>query len=95
MFQLLYRFYQLKRMKMQGWDQAADGTGTEEPAPDSKHIPPSGRKLPRQGDSGKGEFLASDVGPILRQSLTRAEGFFNNLLSLTLFEKLIRGQVPE
>jgi hypothetical protein len=53
------------------------------------------RKLPRQGDSGKGELLTVDVGPILRQSLTRAEGFFDNLLSLTLCEKLIRGQVPE
>lgn len=53
------------------------------------------RKLPRQGDSGKGELLTVDVGPILRQSLTSAEGFFDNLLSLTLCEKLIRGQVPE
>ncbi len=36
-----------------------------------------------------------DVGPILRQILTRTDGFFGDLLSLTLFEKLVRGQVPE
>ncbi len=28
------------------------------------------RKLPRQGDSGKGELLAADVGPVPRQALT-------------------------
>jgi hypothetical protein len=55
----------------------------------------SDRKLPRQGDSVKGELPAVDVGPVTRQSLTRAEGFFDNLLSLTLCEKLIWGQVPE
>jgi len=37
----------------------------------------------------------SGVGPLSRQLLTRLEGFFDGLLSLTLFEKLIRGQVPE
>ena len=36
-----------------------------------------------------------DVGPVLRRSLTRADDFFDDLLSLTLYEKLIRGQVPE
>ena len=36
-----------------------------------------------------------DVGPVTRQSLTRTEGFFDDLLLLTLCDKLIRGQVPE
>ena len=37
----------------------------------------------------------TDVGPVTRQSLTRTEGFFDDLLLLTLCDKLIRGQVPE
>ena len=53
------------------------------------------RKLPRQGDTAKGELRASDVGPVTRQSLTRADDFFDVLFGLTLVEKLIRGQVPE
>jgi hypothetical protein len=53
------------------------------------------RKLPRQGDSFNGELLASDVGPITRQFLTRADDFLGDLFSLTLCDKLIRGQVPE
>ena len=40
-------------------------------------------------------FWLVDVGPILRQVITRTDGFFGDLLSLTLFEKLVRGQVPE
>jgi hypothetical protein len=53
------------------------------------------RKLPRQGDTSKGELLAVDVGPIPRQLLTRTDDFFGDLFSLTLCDKLIRGQVPE
>jgi hypothetical protein len=52
-------------------------------------------KLPRQGDSSKGELLAVDVGPVLRQLLTRAEDLFGGLFNLTLCDKLIRGQVPK
>ena len=52
-------------------------------------------KLPRQGDSGTGELLAADVGPVSSQLLTRAEGFFNDRLFLPLRDELIRGQVPE
>ncbi len=52
-------------------------------------------KLPRQGDTAKGELRASDVGPVTRQSLTRTEGVFDDRLSLTLCDKLIRSQVPE
>ncbi len=55
----------------------------------------SSRKLPRQGDSGNGELRAADVGPVLRQLLPRADGFFGGLFNLTLCDKLIRGQVPE
>jgi len=36
-------------------------------------------KLPCQGDTAKGELLASDVGPVLRQFLTRTNGFFDSL----------------
>lgn len=39
--------------------------------------------------------MSVDVGPILRQCLTRAESFFDTLAFLTLCEKLVRGQVPE
>src|SRR6267143_3942224 len=34
-------------------------------------------KLPRQGDTSKGEFPAVDVGPVPRQILTRAPDFFD------------------
>jgi len=37
------------------------------------------RKLPRQGDTAKGELLAVDVGPIPRRFLTRTNGFFDSL----------------
>ncbi len=53
------------------------------------------RKLPCQRDTATGELLASDVGPVPRQLLTRAEGFFDDRLPLTLADKLIRGQVPD
>jgi hypothetical protein len=36
-----------------------------------------------------------DVGPVTRQSLTRPDDFFGELVCLTLGNKLIRGQVPE
>jgi len=36
-----------------------------------------------------------DVGPVLRQFLTRAEDLFGGLFNLTLRDKLVRGQVPE
>jgi hypothetical protein len=53
------------------------------------------RKLPRQGDTSKGELLASDVSPVTRQFLTRADDLFGGPDSLTLCDELIRGQVPE
>ncbi len=37
------------------------------------------RKLPRQGDSVKGELPAVDVGPVTRQFLTRADDVFDVL----------------
>jgi hypothetical protein len=37
------------------------------------------RKLPHQGDSSEGELLASDVGPITRQFLIRADDFFDGV----------------
>jgi hypothetical protein len=40
-------------------------------------------------------IYALDVGPVLRRFLTTADDFFDDLLSLTSVEKLIRGQVPE
>ena len=43
----------------------------------------------------KGDNTSRDVGPVTRQSLTRADDFFGNRFGLTLFEKLRRGQVPE
>ena len=49
---------------------------------------------PHEG-RGPSPCAATDVGPGTRQSLTRAASFFDDLLSLTLFEKLVRGQVPE
>jgi hypothetical protein len=39
--------------------------------------------------------VASDLGPIPRQVLTRAEDFFDDLLSLTLSDELARGQAPK
>ena len=36
-----------------------------------------------------------DVGPVLRQFLTRADNRFDGLVHLTVSHKLIRGQVPE
>lgn len=52
-------------------------------------------KLPPTVDSHQENFLAHDVGPVLRRSLTRADDFFDDRLALTLCDKLIRGQVPE
>lgn len=53
------------------------------------------RKLPRQGDSSKGELPTVDVGPIPRQFLTRTDRFFGSPDYLTLSSKLIRRQVAE
>ena len=53
------------------------------------------RKLPRQGDTAKGELLASDVGPVPRQCLTRIDDFFDSPDDLTLCKKLVGGQVPK
>jgi hypothetical protein len=53
------------------------------------------RKLPRQVDTSKGELPTVDVGPVTRQSLTRADDVFGGLFNLTLCDKLIRGQVAE
>jgi hypothetical protein len=51
------------------------------------------RKLPSQGGSVKGALPASDVGPILRRFLTRAEDVFGDLLSLTLYDNSSRSLV--
>jgi hypothetical protein len=40
-------------------------------------------------------FGPLDVGPILRQLLTRAKGFFGVPFYLTLTDELPRGQVPK
>ncbi len=56
---------------------------------------PKSGKLPRQGDTAKGELRPSDVGPILRRFLTRADDCFDDRLALTLCDELVRGQVPE
>ena len=53
------------------------------------------RKFPRQGDSSNGELPTVDVGPITRQFLTRADGFFGGPDYLTLSNELIRRQVAE
>jgi len=42
-----------------------------------------------------GECLASDLSPVLRRFLTRADDFFDGRLSLTLCDELVRCQVPE
>ncbi len=52
-------------------------------------------KLPRQGDTANGELRAFDVAPILRRFLTRADDYFDDRLSLTLCDELVRGQVPK
>ena len=53
-------------------------------------------KLPVDRDTHQENLLAHDVGPLSRQLLPRAEGFFGDLFALTLCcDKLIRGQVPE
>jgi hypothetical protein len=41
------------------------------------------------------KFGASEVGPVLRQLLTKAEDLFGGLFNLTLCDKLIRRQVAE
>lgn len=40
-------------------------------------------------------LCSPDIGPILRRPLTRVDDYFGDLFSLTLFEKLVRDQVPE
>lgn len=74
---------------------------------DSQHATngewPTGRVLASQAllvvtynsQSIQMKAAVGDVGPVTRQSLTRTEGFFDDLLLLTLCDKLIRGQVPE
>jgi hypothetical protein len=52
-------------------------------------------KLPRQADTTKGELVASDVGPVTRQGLTRTDDFFGDPNGLTLDDKLVRGQMAE
>lgn len=37
----------------------------------------------------------SDVGPVPRQRLTRADDFFDGPFVLTLTDELARGQVPD
>ncbi len=51
------------------------------------------RHRTRVEDNQPFEGQHHDVGPLSRQLLTRAEGFFDDLLSLTLSNKLIRCQV--
>ena len=41
------------------------------------------------------EATPGDVGPVTRQSLTRADDLFGGPDPLTLCDELIRGQVPE
>lgn len=53
------------------------------------------RSSPGNGTMATLRLPWSDVGPVVRRFLTRADDFFGDLLSLTLVEKLIRGQVPE
>ena len=45
--------------------------------------------------SGAAAAQETDVGPVLRQLLTRAENLFGGLFTLTLCDELVRGQVPE
>lgn len=40
-------------------------------------------------------FLTYDVAPVLRRFLTRADDCFDDRLSLTLCDELVRGQVPK
>ncbi|MBM4134828.1 MAG: hypothetical protein FJ245_13795 [Nitrospira sp.] len=49
---------------------------------------------PEQSEDGQAQ-MEIDVGPVLRQFLTRAEDLFGGLFNLTLRDKLVRGQVPE
>lgn len=55
----------------------------------------SNRKLPANRNRQKENVLAHDVGPVLRQLFTGAQGFFEILFFLTLDDTLPRGQVPE
>ncbi len=52
-------------------------------------------KLPCQRDTVREEFLTSDVGPVLRRFLTRADDFFDDPFFLTLADELARRQVVE
>ncbi len=52
-------------------------------------------KLPRQGYTAKGELRASDVAPVSRQLLSRADDFFDDPFFLTLSDELTRRQVAE
>ena len=40
-------------------------------------------------------MLTDDVAPVLRRFFTRAESFFDDRLSLTLCDELVRSQVPK
>ena len=53
------------------------------------------RKLPEKVDSSDGELSGTDVGPVLRELLTRTDGFFGGPDHLTLCDELVRAQVPE
>lgn len=50
---------------------------------------------PVQETVAKENFWRLDVGPILRQLLTRTEDSFGGPIYLTLRDKLVWGQVPE
>src|SRR5215472_5528422 len=52
-------------------------------------------KQPRYGDGTRGAYIRTDVGPVPRQLLTRGDDFFDGQFTLTLGDKLIRGQMPE
>lgn len=55
----------------------------------------SWRKLPGDRDGQQVNIWPFNGGPIPRQLLTRTDDFFDDLLSLTLFEeKLVRVRCP-
>ena len=51
--------------------------------------------IPSRDTLSQSKLDPVDVGPLLRQFLTRADDFFGDLFRLTLCDKLIRRQVPE
>ena len=56
-------------------------------------VAPRGYPAKRAAQKEKG--YAIDVGPVLRQLLTRTDDFLGGPDHLTFCDKLVRGQVPE